>query len=77
LIRLEEPRIFLGHDPHLLACLVSDLRTERDENGAQIITWTQLPGITRSSRGERQYLGQPVERVFRIGTDGDISELKR
>jgi hypothetical protein len=75
LVRIEGPRILVGHDPHLFASKVSDLHAESDENGAQIITWTQPSGITRLPQGERQYHGQPVERVFRIGPAGDVSEL--
>ena len=75
LVRIEGPRILVGGDPHLFASKVSDLRTERDKNsGAQTVRWTQPSGITRSSRGERQYHGQPIERG--ISTDGDISQLK-
>ena len=74
LIRIEGPIIWVGEDPHLLASRVSDLRAERDESsGAQIVRWTQPLGVPRSSQG--QCRGQPIERVFQIGTDGHISEL--
>jgi hypothetical protein len=37
LVRLEERRILVGHDPHLFASRASDLRTERDQStGAQM-----------------------------------------
>ena len=79
LVRLEGPRILLGHDPYLFASLVSDLRTEREQSsGAQIVRWTQPPPITRSPPDfVAKHHGEPSEKVFRIGTDGDISELKR
>jgi hypothetical protein len=78
-LRLEGPRILLGHDPHLRASLVSELRTERDQSsGAQIVRWTQPPGTTLSRPNfVAKHHGEPIEKVFRISADGDISELKR
>ena len=74
---MEGPRILIGENPILIGSHVSDLRTAQGQSPReQIVLWTQPPGIRRSRQTYHiESLGQPVERVFRITTSGDVSEL--
>jgi hypothetical protein len=76
LVFMEGPRIIIGDNPILVGSWVHDLRIERVRAGEEVVRWTQPAGI-RFRRGtrDREYLGRPTERAFRVLLRGEVEEL--
>jgi len=78
LIFMEGPRIIIGDDPILVGSWVHDLRIERLGAGKEIVRWTQPRGLRfRPGTDEWEYVGESMERAFRVSTRAQVIELRK
>jgi len=75
----ERTRLWVGHNPYLIAWHVKDLTIEIDyERKLEVFRWTQVPGERYNAEGKVEYLGNfmkreqslPISKTFLISFEG-------